>query len=55
MAGVYRYRRSLGLRGIIVEVESQGSTLSVIGENVESSGKVEAIEGQWAGPPEPRA
>ena len=53
VAGVYWYRRSLGLRGIIVEVEIQSGTLSVIGENAECSGEVATIEGQWAGPLEP--
>lgn len=55
VAGMYWYRRSLGLRGIIVEVESPGGTLTVIGENAECSGEVEKIEGQWAGPLEPPA
>jgi len=46
VAGVYWYRQSLGLRGIIVEVEFQGGTLTVIGENAECSGEVAKIEGQ---------
>lgn len=55
VAGVYWYRRSLGLRGMIVEVEIQGGTLTVIGKNAECSGEVAKIEGQWAGPLEPPA
>ena len=51
--GLYWYRRSLGLRGMIVEVEIQDGTLTVIGENAECSGEVANIEGQWAGPLEP--
>jgi hypothetical protein len=53
VAGVYWYRHLLGLSGIIVEVEFQGGTLTVIGENAECSGEVAKIEGQWAGPLEP--
>jgi hypothetical protein len=52
VAGVYWYRQSLGLRRIIVEVEFQGGTLTVIGENAECSGEVAKIEangrGRWS-------
>jgi hypothetical protein len=54
-AGVYWYRRSFGLMGMIIEVEIQSGTLTVIGENAECSGAVATIEGQWAGPLEPPA
>ena len=53
--GLYWYRRSLGLRSMIFEVEIQDGTLTVIGENAECSGEVATIEGQWAGPLEPPA
>lgn len=55
VAGVYWYRRSLGLMGMIIEVEIQSGTLTVIGENAECRGAVATIEGQWAGPLEPPA
>lgn len=53
VAGMYWYRESLGLSGMIVEVEIQGGTLTVIGQHAECSGEVATIEGQWAGPLEP--
>ena len=45
----------IGLMGMILEVEIQSGTLTVIGENAECSGAVATIEGQWAGPLEPPA
>ncbi len=53
VAGLYWYRPSVGLKGIIVEVEFLGGTLTVIGTNAACSGAVAQIQGQWAGPLEP--
>jgi len=50
VAGLYWYRRSLGLMGFIVEVELEGDTLTVDDTHEECRGAVATIEGQWAGP-----
>ena len=49
--GLYWYRKSLGVRVYIVEVELDGVTLRVDGKNTDQCrGEVATIEGQWAGP-----
>ena len=49
--GFYWYRKSIGMRVYIVEVELDGVTLRVDDKNTDQCrGKVATIEGQWAGP-----
>jgi hypothetical protein len=49
--GLYWYRRSLGLKAHIVEVELDGDTLRVDDKYTDQCrGEVTTIEGQWAGP-----
>jgi hypothetical protein len=50
---LYRYRRSPGWVGFVVEVEFEGDTLTVDNQNDECSGEVDNMEGEWAGPLEP--
>jgi hypothetical protein len=50
-SGLYWYRKSLGVRVYIVEVELDGVTLRVDGKNTDQGkGEVATIEGEWAGP-----
>ena len=49
--GLYWYRKSLGSKAYIVDVELQEDTLMVDNENTDQCrGEVTIIEGQWAGP-----
>lgn len=49
--GLYWYRKSLGVRVYIVEVELDGVTLRVDDKNTDQCrGEVATIDGQWAGP-----
>jgi hypothetical protein len=49
--GLYWYRRSRDSRAHVVEVELDGSTLTVDDKNTaHCRGSVVTIEGEWAGP-----
>ncbi|MGH7184328.1 MAG: hypothetical protein ACREJN_20470 [Nitrospiraceae bacterium] len=49
--GLYWYRRSLGVKAHLVEVELDGDTLRVDDKYMDQCrGEVTTIEGQWAGP-----
>ena len=49
--GLYWYRKSLGLKAHLVEVELDGGTLKVDDQSTDQCrGEVTTIEGQWAGP-----
>ncbi|HKO29883.1 MAG TPA: hypothetical protein VJU54_01995 [Nitrospiraceae bacterium] len=49
--GLYWYRKSVGLKPYIVDVELHRKTLRVDNKNTEQcNGEVGTIEGQWAGP-----
>ena len=49
--GLYWYRKSLGSKAYIVDVELLDDTLRVDNKNTDQcKGEVMTIEGQWAGP-----
>lgn len=49
--GLYWYRKSVGSKPSIVDVELHGDTLRVDNKNTDQCrGEIRTIEGQWAGP-----
>lgn len=49
--GLHWYRKSVGLKPSIVDVELHGETLRVDNKNTDQCrGEIRTIEGQWAGP-----
>ena len=49
--GLYWYRKSVGLKPFIVDVELHDETLRVDNKNTDQCrGAIMTIEGQWAGP-----